>query len=224
MNFVLPACVFFDLDGTLLDSLPGIEFSIRAALGVCGLPLLQPDLRKLIGPPIRSILAEAAQVSDSARLDALEQAFRSSYDSEGWRRTVCFPGAAAVLEALRSTGHQMFVVSNKPRGISLRILEHLGIAGFFDAILTRDSRVPAFPGKAEMLAHLLSAHDLAPADCILVGDTMEDAAAAAAAGLRFICMTHGYGSVVDPLSPLPTCSLPDFSCFLPLISKELVRD
>ncbi len=188
--------VLFDLDGTLLDSLPGIQFSSEAAFAACGLTLGSPDLRTLIGPPIRVILQRMAAGEVSPEdLDRLEGAFRGSYDGEGWSMTPHFPGAATVLEELREQGSRVFVVSNKPRHISVRILEAEGTLRFFDEVLTRDTRQPPYSGKVEMIQSLLPKWHLAPSECLMVGDTMEDAEAAHAAGTQFCLMTHGYGDV-----------------------------
>jgi phosphoglycolate phosphatase len=187
--------VFFDLDGTLLDSLPGIEYSAEAAFAACGLARGEVDLRGLIGPPIRTILANMSRGVSEGELDALERAFRVSYDSEGWRMTPHYAGAAEALRALRAEEKWLFVVSNKPRHISVRILEVEGTLGFFDEVVTRDSRETAYAGKLEILVHLLRKWELRAEECLMVGDTIEDAEAASDCGMRFCLMSHGYGDV-----------------------------
>jgi phosphoglycolate phosphatase len=187
--------VFFDLDGTLLDSLPGIIFSAQAAFTACGLPQREVDLRGLIGPPIRTILANMSRGVSEGELDALERAFRASYDSEGWLRTPHYPGAAEALRAMKAAGKRLFVVSNKPRHISVRILEAEGTLALFDEVVTRDSREPAYAGKLEMLVPLLRKWEVAAQDALMVGDTIEDAEAASHTGMHFCLMTHGYGDV-----------------------------
>lgn len=224
MSFRLPACLIFDLDGTIVDSLPGIEFSVRAAFDHCRLPLQNADLRRLIGPPIRKILAAAGGIRDEAALDELQSAFRASYDSEGWRRTVCFPDAVQVLASMRSGGHRMFVVSNKPRHISLRCLNHENLLGLFEEIVTADSRSPAYASKSEMLRSLLLRHIIPAEDCLFVGDTIEDAEAAAGTEMGFVYMKHGYGAITDS-SPIPvSLRLESFAGFLPLLTQESHRD
>src|SRR5580658_355753 len=92
--------LIFDLDGTLLDSLPGIRFSVEAAFRACGLAMGDVDLRSLIGPPIRTILARMAGKQPSGEeLDQLERSFRWSYDCEGWKMTPHYEGAAEALRA-----------------------------------------------------------------------------------------------------------------------------
>jgi phosphoglycolate phosphatase len=187
--------LFFDLDGTLLDSLPGIRHSAEAAFAACGLARGEVDLRGLIGPPIRTILAKMSRGASEGELDALERAFRVSYDSEGWKKTPHYAGAPEMLRALKAEGKRLFVVSNKPRHISTRILEAEGTLGLFDEVVTRDSREPAYADKLEILVHLLRKWEMRAEECVLVGDTIEDAEAALHAKMRFYLMTHGYGVV-----------------------------
>lgn len=217
----LPQCVLFDQDGTLFDSIPGIEFSVRAAFAAAGLEDRELDLRPWIGPPIRTILSNVAKTEDPVLLDTLEGAFRASYDSEGWRKTPCFPGVPEVLAAMKGAGHRLFIVSNKPRHISLRILEMQGIASLFEQICTRDSTKPPYASKAGMLEAILNDHRLKAEDCVMVGDTMEDLSAAALHKIGFIFMEHGYGPL-DQAQPV-LLRLGNFSEFMPYVAMENVR-
>jgi len=224
MTQAFPSCVLFDLDGTIVDSLPGIEFSVREAFTACKLPLPDQHLRELIGPPIRTILSRAGNVVEQSRLDALEKAFRSSYDTEGWLKTVSFPEADRVLRALRERGFRLFVVSNKPRHASLRTLEKENVLDCFEAVMTRDSRSPGYQTKEEMIGAVLMEGRFSSADGVMVGDTMEDATAAARAGIPFILMRHGYGDQ-SRISSLPVAHAIDhFLQLLELLTKEPVLD
>jgi phosphoglycolate phosphatase len=218
------SCILFDLDGTLLDSLPGIAFSVQEACRMVGLPAPETDLRSLLGPPIRTILSRAVATDDPVLLDQLEQAFRTSYDNEGWRQTSCFDGAQAALEVMKAEGSRLFVVSNKPRHISLRLLEREGLLQLFERIYTRDSRTPAYHSKHEMLREFLNDYGVSSSDCLTVGDTMEDATAAAAAGIGFVYMTHGYGEWAQTPSTPIAYKADSFSQFLQLMTQEPVRD
>ena len=220
MNGQLPACILFDLDGTLVDSLPGIEFSVREAFKSCRLPLANESLREMIGPPIRTILSQAGNVKEESSLDTLERAFRASYDGEGWRKTVCFPAAGQVLRRMHGRGHRLFVVSNKPRHISLQILERERLLQYFEAIVTRDSRLPDYRGKEEMIGALLADRVITVEDCVMVGDTSEDARAAASAGINFVWMSHGYGTAVQMSSVPAVPKVDSLSQLLPLLLKE----
>jgi phosphoglycolate phosphatase len=200
----IPANLFFDLDGTLLDSLPGIRHSVSAAFAACGLEMGKTDLRAQIGPPIRTILANiSAAPLDNAQLDRLVDAFRESYDSDGWRLTPHYENAASALETLRAQGRRLFVVSNKPRHISEKILAEEHTLDFFEEIVTRDTREPPYADKREMLRYLMQKWHFAPHFCLMIGDTIDDARAASYVGIPFCRMTHGYGGeIVDAGTPV----------------------
>lgn len=187
--------LIFDLDGTLVDSAAGIQWSVEQALEDCGFPLLAEPIAPLLGPPIREILAHVSGAAD-AELNKLERAFRVSYDNEGWSMTRCFPGTTAALDTLEENGFGLWLVTNKPGVATGRILSALGIAGYFRETLCRDSAFPAYRSKAEMLADLVHRRGLKPAQCLMIGETTEDANAAAAAGMRCRLVRYGIANVL----------------------------
>ncbi len=164
----------FDLDGTLVDSLAGIEFAVDHAFSVLGLPVRKRELRPLIGPPIGKIFQQLLPESNEEQLRALETAFRSCYDSSGWRKTVLHENATRVLEVLSRARVQLFLVTNKPAFSTHRILEMLNIGQFFQVVLCRDSRTPGFQSKTEMLEHLAGTYNFRREECLYIGDTYED--------------------------------------------------
>jgi phosphoglycolate phosphatase len=180
----------FDLDGTLVDSLPGIQYSIDAALAPSGRCI--DDLPARIGPPIRSIL-QSATGGSTEQLDQMEQLFRKSYDSEGWRKTVCYPGVTEMLASLHGRGSRLFLITNKPTHPTEKILEMFDIRRYFEDVVTPDRKRPHFAGKSEMLRFLIGRHGISLKECLMVGDTREDYAAANALGVMAAIVTHGYG-------------------------------
>jgi phosphoglycolate phosphatase len=221
----LPSALVFDLDGTLLDSLPGIRHSTHAAFQACGLAMGDVDLRSLIGPPIRTILVRMALAHATGgvsieELDRLETAFRASYDREGWKITPHFEGAAALLREMQAQGRRLFVVSNKPRHISVKILEAERTLGMFEEIVTRDSRQPVYQDKHEMMVYLLQKWEIEPEECMMIGDTMEDAEAATKAGMRFCLITHGYGDVPEGSAVPVAFRIDHFSELMPIPDQE----
>jgi phosphoglycolate phosphatase len=139
----------------------------------------------------------AAKKPTEEELDQLELSFRWSYDCDGWRMTPHYEGAAEALRRAQAEGRRLFVVSNKPQHISMKILEAEGTASLFEEIVTRDSRTPPYQDKQEMMRYLLQKWELAPGGCLMIGDTMEDAEAASKTGMRFCLVTHGYGAVPE---------------------------
>jgi len=189
--------IVFDLDGTLIDSVPGIEYSARQAVAQVAPHLLGrvQGLRARIGPPIRDILGQLLPELDAAAVDQVMRAFRASYDSLGWQKSLAFDGVAATLAQLRQRGLGLFLVTNKPIGPTRNILDMLQLHAYFGAVVSPNVQEPPFASKADMVRHLLIQRQLDPASGLLVGDAEDDARAAAAAGLRFAAVSYGYGRV-----------------------------
>jgi len=205
MSRTQPIACVFDLDGTLVDSIPGIDACARAALAEEAPDLALPSLRTFIGPPIRAMLARALNLADEARLDGLEAAFRRHYDNGGWRDTPVYPGVVETLHWLHASGAHLYVLTNKPALPTRRILEHLGLSRLFVEIVSPDSRTPRHASKSAAALDLRMR--IPPgAKTILVGDSDDDAHAAAAAGFAFAAAAWGYGRI-HLSSPPPAYSL-----------------
>ncbi len=189
--------VLFDLDGTLVDSLPGIQYSVDCALAECNMPRRVREVRSLIGPPIRGILSQLLPEADEDQLTKLERTFRLSYDGGGWRKTVLQAEAVETLTRLKAAGLPLFLITNKPIGPTRQMIEEFGLADLFNDVLCRDSRTPSFRSKAEMLQQITATHKLEPAACLYVGDTLEDYRAAGEAGIPVAIVAHGYGEPGD---------------------------
>jgi phosphoglycolate phosphatase len=155
----------------------------------------ETDVRTVIGPPIRVIAARIEPTLSEPELTQIEQTYRSVYDTEGWRETLAFPDVIPVLQSLHAEGVRLFIVTNKPRIPSRKILEHLKLDSMFAAVLTRDSRTPGYSSKAEMVREIVQSHSLTPEASALVGDTVEDEEGARASHLAYIHATYGYGTM-----------------------------
>jgi len=188
-----PQHVFFDLDGTLVDSLPGIAFSVAAAINEVVPGHDAPGIRALIGPPIRVILERALDRLDAETIDRVEQAFRRSYNRDGWKKSAPYPGALETIAALNRNGHACHVLTNKPRIPARQILEHLGLASHLKEIITPESGNPRYPTKTAAALDAAGRLGISPGKGIIVGDSLDDAAAAEACGFLFAAVTFGYG-------------------------------
>jgi phosphoglycolate phosphatase len=187
--------VIFDLDGTLVNSLPGIEHSVDCALRKRRYPSRTCELRPLIGPPIRDILRTVSGETDSSALDALEAVFRVTYDSEGWTRTVLQPEAKETLTWITGAGGSVFVVTNKPRCPAASIAQRLGLV--VSDMISPDSATPPHRSKAAMIQRLMHADDVKAGNSLVVGDTREDLDAAREVGMAAVIVTTGYGRFAE---------------------------
>jgi phosphoglycolate phosphatase len=185
--------LFFDLDGTLVDSFPGIAFSAEAALAHVSPGRTAPNFLPFIGPPIREVFRCALAENDPKILERLEQFFRTSYDAEGWRKTGAYPGVKNVLAQVCESGFVCRVLTNKPRFATHTILEHLSLDRFFNEVITPDTRTPCYSSKVEAALDAQRRNAIAGEDALLVGDSADDGAAAAACGFKFAAAMFGYG-------------------------------
>jgi phosphoglycolate phosphatase len=193
LGLMLIRNVIFDLDGTLVDTRSGIEYSMRLALR-SEFPGGEPALRGCrLGPPIREIFGRLCPGIDPVGLDRLERHFRSSYDTVGWKRSQAYPGAASVLNDLHAMGTRLFVATNKPKWASCAILDRLRLRAYFEAVVSPDSVSPRFSSKGQIVAHLLKEYALDQAVTALVGDSEDDRVAASENGIRFVAANYGYG-------------------------------
>lgn len=188
----------FDLDGTLVDSIPGIGASLGGAFLSIGREIPLADLRAAIGPPIGIIARRLEPGLSDDEVAQIERHYRASYDMDGWRNTPLFPEVAETLHGCAKQGYRLFIVTNKPRIPTMKILQHLGLESLFEEIVTRDSRNPGYASKADMLGALLQRQALGTETTVMVGDTAEDGEAAEANHLPFVYVTYGYGAVSAP--------------------------
>lgn len=190
----LPYASFvFDLDGTLVDSIPGIDCAARTALAEIVPGEEMPSLRPFIGPPIRVMLKRALDWADAPTIEALEKSFRNHYDKDYWRQTCPYPGVDRALRQLKARGCRLHILTNKPVQPAKRIAEHLGWSGLMDAIVSPQSRTPPYPDKASAAVDLKTARGLKNNRTLLIGDSLDDEVAAQAAGFNFAAASWGYG-------------------------------
>jgi len=187
--------VVFDLDGTLIDSLPDIAFAFNQLLLENGRRQLPPEeVRVMVGDGAATLVRrgfEATGGVEADRLAALSERFVAIYEPISAERTRPWPGVVAALDALRAAGWRLAVCTNKPGGPTREILTSLGLAGYFGAVLGGDAVPFRKPDPRHVLA-TLEAAGAAAADAVFVGDSPNDINAAKAAGVPVIAVSFGY--------------------------------
>lgn len=183
--------VIFDLDGTLVDSAPGILCSLTAAFETLGMLPTTPISAMVIGPPLKDMLRSVSGRSDDKTIDAVAAAFVGHYDMDGYRNTRAFQGVEAMLRELKVAGLRLHIATNKRLRPTQLILAHLGWSNLFDAIYATDLCDPPFPNKSEMLRILLRTEGIDRSHAIYIGDRFDDLIAAKANVLPFIAAIWG---------------------------------
>jgi phosphoglycolate phosphatase len=186
------AAVVFDLDGTLIDSYPAIAASVNFVRQAHGLPPLNvADVKQHVGRGPDYLLAHT--VADFRPEIDLGR-YRAHHPTVMLDNTTLLPGAIETLAALHGTGKRLGLCSNKLRLFSARLLEHLGIAKYFDVVLGPEDVARPKPAP-DMLVTALARLQL-PADRVLyVGDMTVDVETARAAGVAVWVVPTGSDSL-----------------------------
>ena len=185
--------LLFDLDGTLIDSKRDLVQSVNATLRQMGRAELPEDLVASYvgsGAPILISRALGGPTSEEERHRAL-RFFLAHYEAHKLDFTTEYPGVRETLEKLR--GLPMAVLTNKPVNISVRILEGLGLAGFFRAIYGGNSFATKKPHPQGANA-VLSELGIAAAQAAMVGDSEVDVQTARNTGMISAIVNFGFGT------------------------------
>jgi phosphoglycolate phosphatase len=204
----------FDLDGTLVDSVPDLQAAVNAVLRELGrAPLSAEAVRGMVGDGTAMLVARALAASGGELPPGPpHERFLELYEAAPAARTRPYPGVPATLAALRRAGCRLAVCTNKPQRATEGVLEALGLASLFDAVLGGDALPVRKPDPAHVLA-ALAALGAGPARGVMIGDGENDAAAGRAAGLPVVLMTYGYAHA--PLDELGADALLDRFADLP---------
>jgi phosphoglycolate phosphatase len=183
--------LLLDLDGTLIDPAVGIVACYRHALAELGLGVPDgEDLRWVIGPPMRETFA--GLLSGRADPERAVQLYRERYAEWGLYQAKVYDGVQQVLMEHARRGTRLVLCTAKPRVFAVRVVEHFGLSPHLAAVYgpELDGR---FDDKGDLIAHLLMAEKLDPADVCMVGDRRHDVVAAARHEIPTIGVLSGYG-------------------------------
>ena len=190
--------ILFDLDGTLTDPAEGITKAVEAALNHYGITVAdRAALHKFIGPPLDESFPEFYGF-DAARTAEATEVFRAYFDRQGWRENIPYPGVEDMLRDLRAAGKLLLVATSKPEVFALRIMEHFGLARYFDHICGAPMDNQEGAKKAAVIRDALrraGVEDLSTA--VMVGDRRHDIDGARQAGLEAVGVLWGYGDLQE---------------------------
>jgi len=191
---IVTGSVLLDLDGTLIDSHPGILASCLAAVRALGHEADETlDIKRVIGPPLEDMMQVLLRPYGDDRVGEAVAAYRQHYGESGFLGSVPYPGIGEALEEMKRSGLRIYLATSKRAIFASRILDHLKLAADFDGI---HGSVPGgeLDHKPELLAHVLSRHGLSPSHSVMVGDRRYDISGAHAVGMRGLGVLWGYGT------------------------------
>lgn len=178
--------VFFDLDGTLLDSVPMIIRVTGDTLAAMGIQVDDETLRHAIGVPLK---VQAHRFAPGREQQFLED-YRAAYLPHASKDSRLFPGTKQMLDELRANDVLIGLVTSKNARGTSRAIELSGLTGKFDCIITADD-VQQYKPHPEPLEKAMSQLGVAPAESLYVGDSAYDIDMAQRAGVRMIGVTWG---------------------------------
>ncbi len=191
--------VLLDLDGTLMDSAPGIVASVRSAYEAMGLPV--PDaatLRSFVGPPITDSFPRHG-VPPELLSETVRQ-YRAAFTAGGMYDNAVFDGVPAALRTLREAGCTLAVATSKPEVYAVPICDRFGLTPLVDGVFGAPLD-EATSTKADVIAKALaSLGRVSPVDAaadgpvLMVGDREHDVHGAAAHGIGCLGVTWGYAA------------------------------
>jgi len=183
--------IFFDLDGTLTDSGPGLKKSFAYVFEKYGIPADDIDVRSLIGPPVHQSFKSYFNTAEE--LEAAVRDFRVHYNAEHiFSGNSVYEGIEEMLEALTACGHRLTVVTGKPQEQAEQVIAHFGLAECFKGIY--GARRPN-TNKIETLNEALRVHGCTPDQVTMIGDRKFDLEAAMQGNTDGIGVLWGYGDL-----------------------------
>ena len=198
MNFPLPLkAVVIDLDGTLLDTAPDLADAAMAMAADLGLPPVDlAEVKTYIGNGVsrlvKRVLTRDLHADPAPELFARALPIYERHYAEWVSRKTCpFPGVVEGLQAIKASGVHLACITNKAARFTHPLLKDTGLIDFFELILSGDTLPEKKPSPLPLL-YACSVFECEPAELLLIGDSLNDAQAARAAGCPVFCVPYGY--------------------------------
>ena len=197
----LPHLIAFDLDGTLVDSVPDLAAAVDAMLNELQRPAAGEEaVRTWVGNGAAMLVKRALAGSDQAQqLDQITEPqlqhaleiFRRCYAQENGARTRLYGGVQPVLEALSALPVPLALITNKPIQFTGPLLQAMEIERYFQFTIGGEC-LPEKKPHPMQLEQAAGHFQVQPAHCLMVGDSKNDILAAKTAGWRSVALTYGY--------------------------------
>jgi len=218
LKFTNKELIIFDLDGTLIDSVPDLASAVNHMLATLDRDTFEEEIiRYWVGNGAQTLtkraLSGSTEIDENMNEALFEKAlaiFLDYYGNHLCTTTKTYPHVAATLRALKSKGYRLAIVTNKPFDFVGPILEGLHLNELFELILGGDSLEKKKPDPSPLL-HVCETLNVSIEESVMVGDSKNDILAANAAEIQSIGVTYGYNYGEDIGVYDPSIIINDFS-------------
>jgi len=218
------AAIFFDLDGTLVDSVPDLTAAVNVMLRQLGLPAREEaQVRAWVGNGMDNLIHRALTDDMAGRAEPelfarAKPLYNAAYADHISVYSELYPGAREGLAELRDAGFPMACVTNKPAEFALPLLEQLGIGHFFATVVGGEC-IPRPKPAPDALLLCAERLDVPIGRGLMVGDSLNDVGAARNAGCPVVCVPYGYNHGRDIREARPDAVIGSIAELFPLLSK-----
>ena len=187
----MTSALIFDLDGTLIDSAPGIIKAAIDTLNELNYPQMSWDeIESCIGPPIGDSIGEKMGYT-KYQIKRFYEVFRPLYKTKYLMDCTIYPGIEVLLENLKKHGYLIGVATNKREDYAKDLLDELDLTKYFDIISAMD--MDGKSNKKDLIMNCINGLDARKEDTIMIGDSENDHSAAYQCGVEFIAALYGFG-------------------------------
>ena len=187
--------IFFDFDGTIMDTSPGIYDSFDRVIAHYKLDYPRSEYARMIRPPLRESFGNILNLPESEIRNAIK-VYRDYYSTEGMYNARLYDGVVELIENLRKSGKKIYTATSKPELFTRRILEKYELDHLFDFIGGSDLEERGRVEKKDVVEYVVNTRKLSDnkEKCILIGDRKYDVVGAHEAGIKCAGILWGFGS------------------------------
>lgn len=202
MSIKKPQMILIDVDGTLVDSVPDLAYCVDEMMKAMDMPERGIDsVRNWVGNGVdrlvqRALINQLDGEPDESLFQKARPIFLELYADNVSARSVLFQGVREGLDYLKSQHYKLGCVTNKAEQFTVPLLNDMGIYEDFSIVVCGDTLPRKKPDPLPLL-HAAEYFKVAPANALMIGDSISDVKAARSAGFQIICMSYGYNHGED---------------------------
>lgn len=215
----------FDLDGTLINTLPDLTLVVNSMFLEHGFPTVtQQQVLSWVGKGadifFQNAIAYTGKVFDAAKQVSMRASFDKFYSTYVCEESTLYPHVKETLEALKAEGFTLVVITNKPTHLVEPVLTAFGIYHLFSETLGGQS-LPKIKPNPDPMWFICEKFGIQPSELLFVGDSENDVIASTKAGCDVVGLTYGYNYNVPIEQSNPTFVTSDFADVLKIATKAI---